>query len=76
MDISSITLADHSTRLIGALAPRLLSYIDPGTGSLVLQVVVGAVIGALVAAKVYWQRVKSFFVRRHPGEDANRGPGR
>lgn len=41
------------------LAP--LAYIDPGSGSLLLQVIVGAALGLLVTIKMYWARIKNFF---------------
>lgn len=39
------------------------AYIDPGTGSYILQAVLGLVFGLLYAMKVYWQHVKAFAVR-------------
>lgn len=36
------------------------AYIDPGIGSYILQILVGAVAGALFVSKLYWQKVKSF----------------
>jgi hypothetical protein len=43
-------------------------YIDPGTASLIIQVLVGALVGALVSVKIFWSRInasiKSFFSRR------------
>ena len=36
------------------------AYIDPGTGSYIVQAVVAAIAGGLVAIKMYWQRVKGF----------------
>ncbi len=38
-----------------------LAYLDPGTGSMILQLLLGGVAGALVVGKLYWQRVKDFF---------------
>jgi len=35
------------------------AYIDPGTGSYVLQAIVAAVAGSLVAIRMYWQKIKS-----------------
>jgi hypothetical protein len=35
-----------------------LAYIDPGTGSLLLQMIVGGVAAGAVAAKLYWRRLK------------------
>lgn len=37
------------------------AYIDPGTGSLIIQVAIGALVGGLVAARVFWQRIIGFF---------------
>jgi len=37
------------------------AYLDPGTGSIILQGLIATVAGALVAGRLYWQRVKAFF---------------
>jgi hypothetical protein len=37
------------------------AYIDPGTGSLIIQVLIGVLVGGLVAAKIFWGRIKTFF---------------
>ena len=47
----------------------MLAYIDPGTGSLVLQMIAGGVAAAAVTAKLYWSRVKRVF-RRQPDDEA------
>jgi hypothetical protein len=41
------------------------AYLDPGTGSLILQAVIGVIAGALVALRIYWDRVKSFIKRKN-----------
>lgn len=52
-----------------------LAYLDPGTGSLIVQAVVGAVIGVAVALKVYWHKIKAFFFKRKaaPAVEPNAG---
>jgi hypothetical protein len=35
----------------------LLGYLDPGTGSMLLQLLVGGIAAIGVAAKFYWRRV-------------------
>ncbi len=40
---------------------RFYLYIDPGTGSVILQALVATVVGALVAVKIYWHRLLGFF---------------
>jgi hypothetical protein len=32
------------------------AYLDPGTGSLIIQIAIGALVGGLVAARVFWKR--------------------
>ena len=36
------------------------AYIDPGTGSLVLQAVIGVLVGAFVAIGLFWNRIRVF----------------
>ena len=39
------------------------AYLGSGTGSVLLQLLVGGLGGALVVAKLYWHRLKRFFTR-------------
>jgi len=48
-------------------------YIDPGTGSIIIQVLIGALVGGVALIGVYRMRVKNFFTnvfsrRRHKEE--------
>ena len=56
-----------------------LAYIDPGTGSIVFQAVIGAALASLVAIKVFWARVKHFvgvtILRRQPKTSAESDEG-
>lgn len=45
------------------LIKDLLLYIDPGSGSYLVQVIIAAVLGALFYFKNLWFRIKSFFAR-------------
>ena len=45
----------------GLFLPDILGYIDPGSGSIVIQVIVGAIIGLGVTMKIYWFKLKSMF---------------
>ncbi len=47
------------------LAPlrRAQAYIDPGTGSYLLQLVLAALFGALFALKIFWTRIKGACTR-------------
>jgi hypothetical protein len=37
------------------------AYLDPGTGSILLQVLIGGVAGLGVIVKLYWHRLRSLF---------------
>ena len=40
-------------------APRAAhAYIDPGTGAMILQLLLGGIAGAFVVLKLYWQKLK------------------
>ena len=41
-----------------------LAYLDPGTGSFFLQLLVGGAFGGLLMLKHFWRQVKSFFTRK------------
>jgi len=38
-----------------------LAYLDPGTGSYFLQIVIAGLVGAIVSIKIFWVRIKAFF---------------
>ncbi|MFO7610661.1 MAG: hypothetical protein R6X35_15995 [Candidatus Krumholzibacteriia bacterium] len=53
------------------LAPAAAhAYIDPGTGSFVIQGVIAAVVGAGVALKMFWGRITGALGgKRRPADD-------
>jgi hypothetical protein len=42
----------------------MIAYIDPGSGSYFFQLVIGGVLGAAVAVKLFWRRVWAFLTGR------------
>lgn len=40
-----------------------LFYLDPGSGSFIIQLLLGAGLGLMVGAKLYWAKLRSFFSR-------------
>jgi hypothetical protein len=42
------------------VAGSATSYIDAGSGSYILQLVVGGIVGAALAVKVFWRRIRTF----------------
>ena len=43
---------------------KAYAYLDPGTGSLILQLIIAFLLGASFAIKVYWRKIKTFFTNR------------
>ena len=39
------------------------AYIDPGTGSLIVQGVIGAIAAASITAKLWWHKLKVLFMK-------------
>lgn len=37
------------------------AYLDPATGSMILQGLIGGLVGALVVGRLYWQKLRHFF---------------
>ena len=42
----------------------ILLYVDPGSGSYLVQAIIAAVLGALFYFKAAWWKVKSLFTRK------------
>ena len=78
-----------SCALLAVLASLLLTreahaYLDPGTGSYILQILLAGLLGALVMLRVYWGKIVGVFSKgsseseataQEPGQDmSNRIP--
>ena len=50
----------------------LLAYLDPGSGSMILQILAGGLAAVAVTAKLYWGRLLTFLRIRKPEEEAAR----
>jgi hypothetical protein len=46
----------------------ILLYVDPGSGSYLVQVVIAAILGALFYFKAAWWKIKSFFTKKRNEE--------
>jgi hypothetical protein len=53
------------------VADPTLSYIDAGSGSLLLQAIAGGVAAAGVMAKVYWRRLRRFLRLSKPEDEGS-----
>jgi hypothetical protein len=62
---------------VAALAVLLLTatdahaYLDPGTGSYILQMIVAGLLGAAFALRMFWARIKRFFAGVFSRSDRN-----
>lgn len=45
-------------------------YLDPGSGSYLLQVIIAAVLGGLMFFKNFWIKVKAFFFKPKARDEA------
>lgn len=45
------------------------AYLDPGTGSMMLQALMAGVVGGLAIGRLYWTRLKSLLGRNVKSED-------
>ena len=64
--LKRIVSETSSCALLAVLAWLLLvreayAYLDPGTGSYIIQILAAGLLGALFMLKVYWGRIVGFF---------------
>ena len=60
--VSSLPLAEHP------------AYLDPGSGSFILQLILAAILGSLVVFRSFWTKIKDFILNLfncNPAEDDN-----
>ncbi|MCE1253776.1 MAG: hypothetical protein LWX83_09535 [Anaerolineae bacterium] len=58
---------------------KQLLYLDPGSGSFIIQMLLAGILGAGVAVRIYWKKIKKLFVKETdqkpvdetPAEDEN-----
>ena len=48
--------------LIFVLCFPAYAYLDPGTGSYFLQIIIATVVGAMYAIKHFWYKIKLFYI--------------
>ena len=49
-------------------------YLDPGSGSMLIQIVLGAVLGLGVLVRVFWSNIKDFFTKSKKTTEAMADP--
>jgi hypothetical protein len=68
MPILQVALFVALFLLVSHLHGTAYAYLDPGTGSIVIQVILGGVVALLATVKLYWARITSWLHRKpaHP----------
>lgn len=47
-------------------------YIDPGSGSVILQVILAALLGIGVTVRLFWGKIKTLFSRKESTDKVNK----
>lgn len=53
-------------------APRL--YLDPGSGSFLIQLLIAALLGAGIALRAYWGKIKGLFGKKAKADEDDDDP--
>ena len=48
---------------------QVLAYLDPGSGSMIIQIIVGGLAAVGVTMKLYWRRITGIFTRGKKAEE-------
>ena len=58
--LSSLLLPLFTISLLfrGFFISEAYAYLDPGSGSIVIQAIIGALVGVGITLKVYWEKIK------------------
>ena len=70
MKISYLLLFTAAFGAASGVDQSALAYLDPGTGSMIIQLILGGFVGLAVIGKLYWHRLKAIFTR-DSGLEAN-----
>lgn len=52
-----------SAALLAVLPLDAYAYLDPGTGSMILQAIIGGIAAGLVVVRAWWDKIKLGFAR-------------
>jgi hypothetical protein len=59
--------------LLAVLVTPAFAYIDPGSGGMMMQLLLGGFAGVVVLLRLYWQRFTTFIGLRKAGSDTRDG---
>ncbi len=69
--ISSLFLPLFTLTLLfrGFFVSDAYAYLDPGSGSIVIQAIIGTLVGVGITLKVYWEKIKYMISSRQKNFD-------
>jgi hypothetical protein len=70
MPLSNLKLFCLIVVLISYTSPAY-AYLDPGTGSMLLQGLIAGLAAIISVSSIYWQKVKSFFFKKDLDSDTD-----
>jgi hypothetical protein len=70
MRVINVALFVAMFLFVSHLSGGLQAYLDPGTGSMAIQLLMGGVVALLATLRLYWDRMKTFFTRKNVQHDS------
>jgi hypothetical protein len=70
MRVINVALFVAMFLFVSHLSGGLQAYLDPGTGSMAIQLLMGGVVALLATVRLYWDRMKTFFTRKNVEHDS------
>ena len=61
-------------KILFDLVVKPVAYLDPGSGSMLIQIIIAAVLGAGVAIRVFWKNIKAFFTGKKSSDISEEDP--
>lgn len=61
-------------KILFDLVVKPAAYLDPGSGSMLIQILLAALLGAGVAVKIFWRNIKAFFTGKKAGDASVEDP--
>ena len=61
-------------KILFDLVVKPVAYLDPGSGSMLIQIIIAAVLGAGVAIRVFWKNIQAFFTGKKGSDVSDEDP--
>ena len=58
-----LVIGGSAVLILSASYGTAFAYLDPGTGSIILQSLIAGIIGSMAFARIYWTRLKEIYRR-------------